>query len=796
MVSGISEVGGVIGLGDAYSCSFMGAVDGESRVGRISGLGVLTGCGDPGRSPVDTDEKYSVSQFVAWGLTHVDPGSVPTNANLIVPHSSCGTDPWAYLYGSIRATLNEATINHFFENHYTTMFTYTQYSENVATWTNASHATDCQGLLDAWMTYVQGVATDYNCQMNYQYWCTDKGEIASINRPYVIGEAVFVYSRRLGRMGHIGWICGFDEDGEPLVVEAKGFMHGVIISRLCEGKWTHRGLMTVKFIYDGTLTGSSSFVPGDPKADAAFDDGEVPVEVWDGVLADDFAGGSGTAADPYLISTASQLAFLSASVKSGTTYEGQYFALTNDVWINDTTGWTEWNSVDGPANSWTPIGVYNNNSSVRPFKGSFDGRGHAVHGIYCSSNQKSCFGLFGYVGGNAAGVIKNVTVAQSYFSVVNNVGGIVGYLTGYGRVENCAFLGFIDGDYFSGGIVGYAVNSSSSTNIAGCVNYGSVDSSTEGGGIIGCARKNVMITDCSNKGTLVRAYRRAGGIAGNLTLSTIARCRSDGRVRGMERAGGLSGLAVSSEIRESYSGNRVNACYYLGGAVGYLSASTVKNCFNAGNVTGLEYAGGLVGRSSLSSVETSYNVGSVSAWRKKGGAVASSESSTFTNLPYLAGCCPGSSSYGTAVQGYALLSQSGYAGFDFASVFGFNSSSEYPFAELDRVPYTSSVIPETPGQPTPTPTPTPHPTIVPVTSPPSAPSPSPYVTPTPLPAGDADGSGSVEIGDALIVLRIGMGLAPETILGAWHGDCDMNGDGAITVEDALMILRLAMGLAG
>lgn len=787
-VVGTSRVGGVIGEGDAYSCSFTGAVTGLNHAGRVSGLGVLFECED-GRVPETPAKQYSVTEFLSWGLTHADPASVPTNASLVIANALCGQDPWAYLYGSIRAAVNEATLNHFFENHYTTTFTRTQYNENTATWTNISHATDCQGLLDAWLTYEQGSATDYNCQMNYRYWCTDKGTVEEIARPYVIGEALFIYSPRLGRMGHVGWICGFDEDGEPLVLEAKGFMHGVIISRLCEGKWTHRGLMTVKFDYDCTLSGTSSCVPEKelPRSEKTAPAPEA--EVWDGVLTERYAGGSGTALDPYLISTASQLVYLAYEVRTGTAYEGEYFALTSDIFINDTSDWTSWTSTEGPANAWIPIGVYNSDSSVLPFKGSFDGRGHTVHGLYCSSHLKSGFGLFGYVGGNAAGVIKNVSVAESYINVVNNAGGIVGYMTGYGRIENCSFSGIVDGDYFVGGIVGYAVNSSAATSIVGCVNFGTVSGSTEVGGIVGCAKKNTVLTDCRNAGPLVRGYRRTGGVAGKLASSILSRCRSDGPVRGMERAGGLCGLVTSSEVRESYCGGRVDACYYLGGIIGYVTSSAVKNCFNAGPVSGLEYAGGLVGRSSLTSFTTSYNVGSVSAWRNKGGAAAHAEGSTFANVIYMSGCVSGSSSYGVSVSGYSLLSSSGYPGFDFVSVFTVNASTDYPFAELIRVPYTSLLIPETPSQPTPAPTPPPAPTFSPITIPPLMPTPSPV----PLPPGDADGSGAVEIGDALLILRICMGLVSQSSLGS-HGDCDMNGDGSLTLEDSLIILRTAMGL--
>lgn len=78
--------------------------------------------------------------------------------------------------------------------------------------------------------------------MNYRLWCNAKGPIDDITRDYVIGEAVFV-SNKNGKMTHVGWICGFDSDGTPLVIEARGLRYGVVVTRLDNRPWTHRGIM-------------------------------------------------------------------------------------------------------------------------------------------------------------------------------------------------------------------------------------------------------------------------------------------------------------------------------------------------------------------------------------------------------------------------------------------------------------------------------------------------------------------------------------------------------------------------
>ncbi len=57
--------------------------------------------------------------------------------------------------------------------------------------------------------------------------------------------------------------------------------------------------------------------------------------------------------------------------------------------------------------------------------------------------------------------------------------------------------------------------------------------------------------------------------------------------------------------------------------------------------------------------------------------------------------------------------------------------------------------------------------------------------------GDVDGDGNVTVTDALIVMRIAMGIFDGDYI---EPAADYDGDGSITVTDALMIMRAAMGL--
>lgn len=193
--------------------------------------------------------KYYIENFIKWALTHVKRSTIPLDAQLPLPIAQCGTDPWNYLFGSVRVMTTQATINYYFNNHYKNKMTRADYDAITNSWSRTGYATDCQGMLDAYLTYVCNEKIDINAHMNYTLWCTDKGTIASINRPYVIGEAVFMRSTKSNKMTHVGWICGFRANGEPLVVEARGLAYGVVVTELSKRNWTHRGLMTAKFDY-------------------------------------------------------------------------------------------------------------------------------------------------------------------------------------------------------------------------------------------------------------------------------------------------------------------------------------------------------------------------------------------------------------------------------------------------------------------------------------------------------------------------------------------------------------------
>lgn len=154
-------------------------------------------------------------------------------------------------------------------------------------------------------------------------------------------------------------------------------------------------------------------------------------DVWikDGLYSTAFAGGSGSKADPYQISDASQLARLSRLVYDGlegsTASSTKYYILTKDI--------------DLSAHKWVPIGAEDENK----FYGSFDGKGFKISGMRITL-PFPYIGLFGIVGfpDSRERLLNNIDVTGSVYlnkqcwAVTNaSIGGIAAdSMNGY---DNC-----------------------------------------------------------------------------------------------------------------------------------------------------------------------------------------------------------------------------------------------------------------------------------------------------------------------------------------------------------------------
>lgn len=188
----------------------------------------------------------NILDFVKFALSHALPSSAPKGAELPFPVGIDGV--WQYLWGTRGQICTQALLDARYNSHYGPNGM-SRFDFDAATkgWVEKGvHVCDCQGLLDAYL------GNDVQANTCYTSYCTDKGKIKDISRPYVLGEAVFMGSAT--KKTHVGWVCGFDKNGNPLVVESRGLNYGVCITKLFGRDWDYRGLMTKRFSYEESPT--------------------------------------------------------------------------------------------------------------------------------------------------------------------------------------------------------------------------------------------------------------------------------------------------------------------------------------------------------------------------------------------------------------------------------------------------------------------------------------------------------------------------------------------------------------
>ena len=182
-------------------------------------------------------------------------------------------------------------------------------------------------------------------------------------------------------------------------------------------------------------------------------------DTWDGSVASKYAGGTGTKADPYIISNAAELAYF------GTKYNGScsYYKITSDINL----GGREWAYHTG-----------------RTFKGHLVGdKGNGAkpvisHYVINVPNQNNNFGLIGAVNG---GEVRNIGVSDVTMTYVASIGS---------QVKTGAFIGNVE--YAS------VVEGCSSENIT--VSVGKQSASIYCSGFIGrAANSGTVIRNCSVK---------------------------------------------------------------------------------------------------------------------------------------------------------------------------------------------------------------------------------------------------------------------------------------------------------
>ena len=252
---------------------------------------------------------------------------------------------------------------------------------------------------------------------------------------------------------------------------------------------------------------------------------------WDGSVAEDFSGGTGTKEDPYQIESGEELAYLSKFCADGGNTSGLYYELTADI--------------DLANNAFTPIG-----SSGKEFKGVFNGAGHTISNLKIDRTE-SLSGLFGRVYG---ATIQNLTINHATItSTYGNVGALVGGAYSTCTITNCVVKNssVTGGSNYTGGLIGY-----SGTAVSKCAVIDTTVSGTEYvGGLI--AQVGKAVTECYTLHVTVTATGDyAGGLIGGGNASDIANCFVRGcSVTGDGYVGGVIGDGGSyskAKIKTTY----------------------------------------------------------------------------------------------------------------------------------------------------------------------------------------------------------------------------------------------------
>lgn len=215
----------------------------------------------------------------------------------------------------------------------------------------------------------------------------------------------------------------------------------------------------------------------------------MPLGAW----ADNFSGGDGTANNPYVLSSATDLANFASQYNASELASDCYVELGDDI---DCAG----------LQGFEPIGT-----PVKPFIGHFDGASHKISNLlYEAGSEDDYAGLFRNVGDDdddepAPGYVLNLTLENCTFRNGNMNNGAIAGILNKGTIDNCT--------------------------VTSCT-ISSETSGPSSGGIVG-ELFGGSITNCTVSGSTIAATSTTGGLAGGIVAyimgsATVSGCQVTG----------------------------------------------------------------------------------------------------------------------------------------------------------------------------------------------------------------------------------------------------------------------------
>lgn len=410
--------------------------------------------------------------------------------------------------------------------------------------------------------------------------------------------------------------------------------------------------------------------------------------VYTDIPEEEFAGGTGTSTDPYLIANERHLENMMKLYRDS---EAPSDKNSFKYWFKMTA------NVDASGIEWTPI----NNSGSFYKAIDFDGGGYTISSLTTSGTYAGFAGvLYGSVrnvtfdgavigGTTKKGVVaaflgtegipascENVIVKNSTVTGGNFSGGFAGHVRTIGSVENCSVQNttVTSTSGHVGGFAAYADISGTDryevpvrfvnchvTDVTVNQDYATAGDAVVTGGFIACANTGAGFTGCTVKATVLAtkaALKDVGGFIGRASYAcpTFKDCQvlPGSVVTAMgAHVGGFVGYSMVAASYTNCSSVAVvnNSSEYTGGFAGYSAgASTYTNCAASGDVSGTKHVGGFVGTAENSGfTDCFYTTGTVTE-----NASGKAQSGGFCGL-----ATTGVSFNGCAVKNASFLSNAG-----------------------------------------------------------------------------------------------------------------------------------------
>ena len=247
----------------------------------------------------------------------------------------------------------------------------------------------------------------------------------------------------------------------------------------------------------------------------------------------------------------------------GKTFEGKTIKLAVNMVMN-TGNAEDWDET-APQYPWTPLGP----SETKSFKGTLDGRGHFISGLYYTKDRDGGFILYAL-----KATVKNLAIVNSYFehNSTAKTGQMLGTFIGRAqgsKMENLYSDAILVNSglkiWMTGGIAGSTkLRDNVTPEIRNCVFAGRIIDKTTGngdgiGGILGGGDSgNVIIENCLFSGSIVSNAKGTGGIIGYCyKTSTIRNCVVAGTIekKGGANNGSIVGNFATANITHTFENN-------------------------------------------------------------------------------------------------------------------------------------------------------------------------------------------------------------------------------------------------